>query len=273
MLLWWRVAGMFAWVTVAALAVFHGANAIFGVGYDRWAHAARAGAMFVLVVPAVVLVTRIPDRATLSGIGLTSLRQGARWLLIGMACWLIPAAAGVAGCLVFGWTALAPHGSAGQMLVTAAGLFLLVFVFEAFPEELVFRGYLFGNLAVRLGPWPALWTQAILFMLWGIINGGPNSLSRSMLFLVFAVVAGLLRIVTGSVWTSIGFHLAFQTAAQLFGSIGGQFTVSTPSALNVLAFGVLPFATALTLCLWLMRRRAATPAPHQHSPPPGKTEG
>ncbi|WP_188194707.1 CPBP family glutamic-type intramembrane protease [Nonomuraea sp. SYSU D8015] len=254
--LWWRVTGMFAWVTLAALVVFHGANAIFGAGYDRWSHMARAGAMFLLVVPAVVLATRLLDRMPLSGIGLSPLRQGVLQLLRGMACWLIPAAAGVAVCLASGWAQIALNGSVSEMLVTAAGLLLLVFVFEAFPEELVFRGYVLRNLAARLGQWPALWSQAVLFTLWGLVNGGENSLSRSVLFFAFAVVAGLLRTMTGSVWTSIGFHLAFQTAAQLFGSVGGLVTVSNSAVLTVFAFGMLPFATALTLCTRLRHKRA-----------------
>ncbi len=253
-LLWWRVGAMFAWTTFASLLVFHGADAIFGSDYDRWAHVVRAGTLFALIVPAVVATTRLLDRAPLSGIGLTSLRHGGRHLLAGAACWLIPAAAGSAACLLLGWTEVALRGSVGEMLLTAGGLLVLVFFYEAFPEELVFRGYLFSRLAARWGPWPAILAQAALFTLWGAVNGGANSMSRIALFFAFSLVTGLLRAVTGSVWTSIGFHLAFQTAAQLFGSVGGQFELTSPSALTVVAFGALPFAAALTVRSWWRRQ-------------------
>jgi membrane protease YdiL (CAAX protease family) len=240
----WRLAIVFGWVTVASWAVFHAANGIWGTGYDRTSHVARAVAMLVLVVPAVLVACRYLDRATLSGIGLTALRRGWRPLLFGMACWLVPAAAGIATCAGFGWiemTALAPPM---EILWTVGQLLVLVLIFEALPEELVFRGYLQSNLATRWGPWPAIWAQAALFTGWGVVNGGDVTLERTALFLTFAVVMGRLRLITGTVWAPIGFHLAFQTVAQLFGAVGGAFQVTPSSVLAIVAFGALPFSVA-----------------------------
>lgn len=256
---WWRLGLMFAWVTVATLAVFHGGNAVFGPEYDRTAHVARAAAMFVLVVPVVVLVTRALDGIALSGIGLIPLRDGRRHLLIGAGVWLAPAAAGTGACLLLGWTGVGLRGSTGELLLDAVALVVLVFVFEAFPEELVFRGYLMSGLAARLRRWPAIWAQAALFTLWGTINGGETSPARSALFFAFAMTVGLLRSATGSVWAPIGFHLAFQTVAQLFGTVGGRIELTSPDVLVVGAFGVLPFTVAIVAALRMLR----------HAEPPG----
>jgi membrane protease YdiL (CAAX protease family) len=264
---WWRIGLVFAWVTVATFALFHGANAIFGTEYDRWAHVARACAMFLLVVPMVVLVTRLLDRVPLSGIGLTSLQRGGRDLLTGAACWLVPAAAGTGVLLLFGQAGIGVRGSMGELLLNAASLVVLVLIFEAVPEELVFRGYLMSGLSARLGPRPATWAQAVLFTLWGTINGGDTSPARSALFFAFGVTLGLLRSATGGIWAPIGFHLAFQTLAQLFGTVGGQIELSSPGLITIVAFGALPFAAAAGVSLRMLRKRH-TSGPGDRSPEP-----
>ncbi len=45
-------------------------------------------------------------------------------------------------------------------------LIVLVFLFEALPEELVFRGYMQGNLEQAIGHWGAVLAQAVLFSVW-----------------------------------------------------------------------------------------------------------
>jgi membrane protease YdiL (CAAX protease family) len=95
--------------------------------------------------------------------------------------------------------------------------------------------------------WMAVLGQALLFTAWGFANGGENSLDRTVLFFSFAIVVGIFRATTGSVWASIGFHLAFQTIAQLVGTVGGQFSVEGSQLLLMFAFGTLPFILGLTL--------------------------
>ena len=143
----------------------------------------------------------------------------------------------------------------GDTLLFMAGLALLVFFYEALPEELIFRGYFYTNLATRMPLWLAVVGQAVLFTLWGLLNGGENSLDRSLLFFTFAIIVGIFRVITGSIWVGIGFHLVFQTFAQLFGSVGSQFTTSSPAILTIVAFGILPFAFSITILRWFYPQR------------------
>lgn len=251
----WRVGIVFTLATLIWLLIGAIAHARFGADYDRTAHVMRAVLASLLAIPLVVGARRWLDRRPWEGLGLTGLRAGLRPLLVGMLCWVIPAAVGIVACLALGWTTITPLASAGEILALTAGLFVLVFIYEALPEELIFRGYFYRNLADVMPLWMAIVAQAAMFTLWGLLNGGENSLERSVLFFSFAVVVGIFRAVTGSVWAAIGFHLAFQTVAQLLGTVGGQFSVSNPQTLMIVAFGILPFALSPTLLRYFYKNR------------------
>lgn len=245
--LFWRITIVFIAVTLVWLVVRASVNAYWGLEYTRTSHMVRAVLTSLVIIPLIVSARRFLDRRAWTGLSLSSLSTGWRPLLIGMICWLIPAAIGITACAAFGWTDITLQAPPGNILILAAGLMVLVFFYEALPEELIFRGYFYRNLSEEMPRWLAVLGQAVLFVLWGLANGGPISLERSILFFTAALIIGVFRVITGSVWASIGFHLAFQTTAQLFGTIGNQFVVSDPQTLSLVAFGVVPFALSITI--------------------------
>ncbi|WP_433270333.1 lysostaphin resistance A-like protein [Micromonospora vinacea] len=249
----WRILIVFASTVLVWLFLYHGA--LLGRDYDRPTHVARAILTTLLVVPLVVAARRLIDRRPWTGLGLPSLRTGWRRLLLGMACWLVPAAVGFALCLGFGWVEIRLRTSATDALGVAALLVALVFLYEALPEELVFRGYLQRNLATRLPAWQAVLGQALLFTLFGFLVGAATSLDRVLLFFVFALLLGGYRVATGDIWAGIGFHVAFQTVAQLFGDVGAVFDVTGSDVLGVVAMGAIPFALGWTAVERLHRNR------------------
>ncbi|MGW5363215.1 CPBP family intramembrane glutamic endopeptidase [Actinopolymorpha pittospori] len=234
-----RILIVFVAAVLLWLFVYHGTP--LGQDYDRLTHAARAVLTTVLVVPMVVLARRLLDRRPWAGLGLPSLRTGWRHLLLGMACWAVPAALGFALCLGFGWVEIGLGASVGEVLQTAALLVVLVFLYEALPEELVFRGYLQRNLVTRMQPWQAVVAQAALFTLFGFLVGAARSIDRILVFFVFALVLGVFRVATGDIWAGIGFHLGFQTVAQLFSGEGAVFETTGLGTLEFVALGGLPF--------------------------------
>ncbi|MBB5481452.1 CPBP family intramembrane glutamic endopeptidase [Micromonospora parathelypteridis] len=234
----------------ATVLVWMALGALLDRDYNRPTHAVGAIITTVLVVPLVVLARRLLDRRPWAGLGLPPLRVGWRRLLLGMACWLVPAAVGFALCLGLGWVEISVRTSVGDALRVAALLVVLVFLKEALPEELVFRGYLQHNLATRLPAWQAVIGQAALFTLFGFLTGAARSVDRLVLFTVFALLLGAFRAATGDIWAGIGFHVAFQTVAQLFGDVGAVFDVTGSGVLGVVALGAIPFSVS-----WLVIRR------------------
>lgn len=240
--LFWRIALVFIAVTLVWLCIRTFVDAQFGAGYSRSSHIISALLTSLAVIPLILAARHFLDRRPWSGLKLPSLRIGWHPFFIGMICWLVPAGIGLIICTALGWTEITLQEPIGNVLALGAGLLMLVFIYEALPEELIFRGYFYRNLVTELPRWSAVLIQAILFVLWGLLNGGPISLDRSALFFVAALIIGVFRVITDSVWACIGFHLAFQTISQLFGTIGGQFTISEPQVLSLFAFGILPFA-------------------------------
>ncbi|MFG3644904.1 CPBP family intramembrane glutamic endopeptidase [Micromonospora sp. NPDC047762] len=236
-------------VAGAAVLVWLVLGALLGPDYDRLSHAIGAVLTTAVVVPLVLVARRVLDRRPWAGLGLPSLRAGWRRLLFGMACWLVPAAAGFALCLGLGWVEIGVRTSVADALRVAALLVVLVLLKEALPEELVFRGYLQHHLATRLPAWQAVIGQAVLFTVFGFLTGAARSVDRLALFFVFALLLGAFRAATGDIWAGIGLHVAFQTVAQLFGDVGAVFDVVGANVLGVVAMGAVPFSVS-----WIVLR-------------------
>ncbi|MGW0216279.1 CPBP family intramembrane glutamic endopeptidase [Micromonospora chokoriensis] len=247
----WRILA----VAAGAVLVWLSVQALLDRDYDRTAHAVGAVLTTLLVVPLVVVARRLLDRRPWAGLGLPSLREGWRRLLLGMACWLVPAGVGFALCLGLGWVEISVRTSVGDVLRVAALLVVLVFLKEALPEELIFRGYLQRNLATRLPAWQAAVGQAVLFTVFGFLVGAARSVDRLALFFVFALLLGAFRAATGDIWAGIGFHVAFQTVAQLFGDVGAVFDVVGSDVLGVVAMGAIPFSVSWIVVRHLYRHR------------------
>ncbi|RKN47729.1 CPBP family intramembrane glutamic endopeptidase [Micromonospora endolithica] len=265
----WRVLVVFAATVLLWLFLYQVVPP--GAEYDRLTHAARAVLTTALVVPLVVVARRLLDRRPWAGLGLPSLRAGGRRLLLGMACWLVPAAVGFALCLGVGWVEISLRASAMDALRTAALLVVLVLLYEALPEELVFRGYLQRSLATVLPAWQAVLGQAGLFTLFGFLVGAATSLDRLPIFFLFALLLGGFRVATGDIWAGIGFHLAFQTVAQLFLGAGAAFEVTGRGVLEIVVLGVLPFSLGWMAVERLYRDRLDWQA--REPDPPSRGEG
>ena len=191
-------------------------------GADRWVTALFATAA---VVPMVWAARRYLDRRPWDGLHLTGLREGWWPFLVGALSWGIPGFAGLGIALALGWVEVVPAVPVPELVGHLVLLAVLVLLYEALSEELIFRGYLFRNLNTAMAAWLAVVAQAALFALFGtalwVLSHGWEVLGeRVVLFFSMAIVLGCLRVVTGNVWTCIGFHIVFQVTAQAV--LGGQ---------------------------------------------------
>jgi membrane protease YdiL (CAAX protease family) len=233
-----RVAVVFAAACLIWIAVYTALAPLGDPHGNRLGHAARALVTVALAVPAVVLARRYLDRRPWRGLGLVAPRRA----LAGATFWLAAAALGTAVALALGWAEVTSGPWAPRTLLLALYLPVLVFLFEALPEELVFRGYLYRNLADRFPRWLAVVGQAVLFTAFGLVIGAAGSLERIILFFTFSLTLGALRVVTGSLWAPIGFHLAFQYVTQFTGAAirDGALRIEGFPDLEFVAFWLLP---------------------------------
>ncbi|WP_413033352.1 CPBP family intramembrane glutamic endopeptidase [Paenibacillus xylanilyticus] len=161
----------------------------------------------------------------------------------GFLIWLIPATLGVTLCITLGWSnVIILNTSISNMLIGAGLLMISVFLIEALPEELIFRGMIFKLLQTILPQWSVVMIQTVLFSLfaWGI---GAMYSSEQIHFLPgFALILGYLRAVSGTVWVTVGFHTAIMTFTQFLNPIHSYALVEGMKALQFTAFVLLPSA-------------------------------
>lgn len=236
---------------------------------ERHAHWVNTLVVFALAVPVVLLARRYLDRRPWNGL-LTGPREAVRPFLAGVLTWLVPGGVGLGVCLSLGLVTLTPNVSAGELVITTLLLIVMVLLFEAVPEELIFRGYIFRNLHAAMSGGLAVLTQAVVFALFGtslwVLAEGWGLLTQQLvLFFAMGLVAGTIRLVTGNVWASVGFHLVFQVVAQ--GLTGGYlFAVDGLEVLTAAVF-LSPFVFGVPVVMLLCRTtgrwrgRVADPAP------------
>jgi membrane protease YdiL (CAAX protease family) len=171
-------------------------------------HLALSAMMCALYVAATLLLARIDGRMTLARLGIRPTRATLRDVLVGVA---------VSTVIVVGSTLpLAAAGllrpanpitaSVGLVIVTAL---VSAFLLQGIGEELIFRGYL--QAALHTGPIAAIVVSAASFGVLHLISaGGQQGVGERILYLAlptgFALLAGALRLVTGSVWAAVGVH-------------------------------------------------------------------
>lgn len=238
-----RVAVVFLAVTLVWLFVTQGLGSFFGPAYsDRVGHAVRALLTSALVVPLIFLARRYLDRRSWEGLRFTSLRTGWRWLLFGMVFWLVAVGLGLVVTVVLGWTRISLGTPSVGILLLFLYLPVLVFLYESLPEELIFRGYLYRNLSARYARWVSVLAQATLFTLWGAAIGAAGSVDRVVLFFTFSVALGILRVISGNLWATIGFHLAFQWVTQLVSAAvrEGSLQIAEQPTLELVVFWFFP---------------------------------
>lgn len=256
-----RLTAVFVSVTAIWMLLSIGVAAILGADYSRAAHVVRAVGATALAVPLIVFARRLLDRAPFSGLRLTSPRTGWRPLVLGVLCWAVPAAGAGWVVVALGWAHLAVRQPIGSVLVELAALAVLVLLYEALPEELIFRGYFYANLAERCPPIATVPAQAGLFTLWAVAIGAATSLDRVVLLFTFGAALGILRWATADLWSTIGFHWAFQVTAQFLGPSWDAVTLEDPHLAFGVAISLVPFAVTLPVAVVAARRRT-TSEPH-----------
>ncbi len=172
-----------------------------------------------------------------------------------------------------GWTnIIAWHFSIDLMMAVAFNI-CIAFLYEALPEELSMRGIVYSGLRLRLPAYAAYGAQVLLFVLvpvtvnqlqaWsGLGRGNIINADYVIMLVCFGTVLQLWRSLTGSLWASIGFHLAYLTIAR-FVILQRDQRLLTYTELEagtgavVIQFGIIVIGSVLLLALLglLLRRR------------------
>lgn len=172
------------------------------------------------------------DGLSLRGLGLQGGLRSAKYFAIGSGLILAPAILTVACTAAFGWATLSVNDAPGIASTSAMALATTLF-YEALPEEILFRGYIYSTLNTTMRRWTAGLATSLLFVLVPIVsvqiqqqlmgmnvhigNASQVTAGYVVTLFIFGSIQQYLRILTNSTWTCVGFHLVFVLSNRIVG--------------------------------------------------------
>lgn len=126
-----------------------------------------------------------------------------------------------------GWITLeqwhSPKAWVGALLLNMS----IALFYEALPEEIAMRGFIYDMLRLKLSVWQTVIIQAFIFLAFSagvtllqVMVGMASTanilalLPNLILHFFFAIALALIRVFTGSLWASVGFHLGYLAVAR-----------------------------------------------------------
>lgn len=136
---------------------------------------------------------------------------------------LLAIALGALGLIIAsfqGWIVIEKWHAPDQWLAALLINVCFAIFYEALPEELGLRGMLYDVLRHRFPAWLSVLFQTLLFVsvttavvfiqvFVGLAPGVSLNIVYILLIFCFGICLQLLRLWSGSLWTSIGFHLTY----------------------------------------------------------------
>ena len=184
----------------------------------------QAIVMSGLVVSGIWFIRKYVDPGIPLSIGIGNFKNALIKLLTGIGLVLLPLFMSIVCTLLFGWGNVNFNVNESTFYNVLTGI-SIVFLFEALPEELGFRGYIYIQLNVSLKRWLSALITVGLFVLLAIILvpiqehilgmdiyvGGSNAITGSYIItmIFFGAFVQYLRVLTKLIWMGIGFHLMF----------------------------------------------------------------
>jgi len=176
--------------------------------------------------------------------------------------WLLATVAFVVGTTATGFATICVAGLANikstlrdELFATREGTLLLVVnagLLLPFFEELLFRGWAYRVFSRWGGPALGFVLSATFWVL------GHGDLARIPDLLLSAAVFHLALAATGSLWSCVALHAAFNTSVVVMGFALSDSTSELPSSLVALS-GFLAIGTvSVIVFVWQMRRIAKT---------------
>lgn len=181
------------------------------------------------------------DKISWQQIGMGDFHKNIISFLVGTFLWVVPSFIGLVICVLVGWAEMTVTTNLNQLLLRILILYITVFLIEAFPEELIIRGYIYSHVNSIYSHWVTLIIQTMIFSLFAYFVGAMYSLEQLLFIPGYGFMLGYIRAKSENVWTSIGFHAAIMTASQILNPIHGQFDVNGIFAIRFFAFNLLPY--------------------------------
>lgn len=201
------------YVVLGLLGVFLFAQVLMFVGGDAWYLLASVLGVFAAATVANAVGMWIYERGRLADIGFAWNSASVRNLLLGLGGGIVGAALVLGGPLLAGCAELSKTPQSGGSLM----FFLVLLLFGAVGEEMLFHGYGFQVLLGALGPWATILPVSCLFAWAHSSNLGASPLGLANTT-GWGVLLGYAFWRSGDLWLPIGLHVGWNWTLPLFGA-------------------------------------------------------
>lgn len=201
-----------------------------------------------VIASLLILLWRKLARLPMRGFGIAPVSR--LWLIIpgfALSIGVNYAAAGLAVAL--GGSEWAPLQIDGLIIISVVTIFLG----QAFPEELLWRGHLAELLSHRVRPAAVIMITSVAFGAMHIVSGSDaQGLGEQLLYVLQATALGLLMIAmrfgTVTLWAAVGFHTGYNAFFEVTAPIPGSYGVELVTRALLLTVCAVPL-----LIMWKQR--------------------
>ena len=223
------------------------------------------GVLFSALVIAGIWYVRRQTNALDQPLGYKSPATAIKTLALGLGLILVPLIITLSATQLFGWAQIRINSNASILSSFMLGIFA-TFLTDALPEEVIFRGFIYSQLNTRFHKLKSSLLSVAAFVLFPLVIvavqkmlnypiyiGGNDHISPSFMITMvfFGSFMQYLRVLTNSVWTSIGFHTLFVFMNMLIGTTDSSFiqmselTSERPAQILLICLVVLTFASLI----------------------------
>lgn len=221
-------------------------------GMDRQIGMLLQGVIFTGLTLFVLYILKKKNPDVFKNIGLKGVNSPSK-LIVGIALPFILLASGILTAYLFGGIENIRLNLTTNVIIAVLINTVTAFMYEAFPEEVFIRGLIFEEIHKKFRFTVSLIVQPFIFIcvpimsmaLASIFFGEPFVLTIPyvILLFIFGIALQLYRKYTGTLWTSIIFHIVYLEVARYI-SMGGMYD----PGVALLEFDE-PFAGFMTLYL------------------------
>jgi membrane protease YdiL (CAAX protease family) len=210
--------GFFVFLALVGLVLF--AQALLWIGGSGWYLLASAISVFLAGAVANTLAMRVYERAALADVGFAWNPSGRRNLWLGLGGGIGGAVLVLGPPLLAGGAELASVPTGGENLAFV----LVLLLFGAAGEEMLFHGYGFQVVLAAVGPWGTILPVSVVFA-WAHssnLHVAPLALANTA---GWGMLLGYAFWRSGDLWLPIGLHAGWNWTLPLFGVNLSGFTM------------------------------------------------
>lgn len=158
----------------------------------------------IIAIVTVIIFTKYIDKKALTFLGLKDVKSNSKLLMIGCIITLVQFIFVITIGLVFNITTCESINTEPSSVLIGTAIFFVHCIFVALSEEMLFRGYIFGNLLTKMSEKKALVISSIIFL--SVHYSTMGDILSYIDILLMGFIFAYVYVLSHSLYLSMGIH-------------------------------------------------------------------